>query len=427
MHRYLLGLLLFIMISPVVAQDSPLAIIDLSSQFDVMEKTTEDLRGLKTLTDVEIDFPTRTDAKRYIEQSLAKQLTDATITEMKAFYVAFDLLPEDTDLRAVFNELLGQQVAGYYDTETKHMNVIMLNEADTSESLGLLERIIYVHEYTHALQDQHFDLEAYMDKAQKSKNNDMSLAQTALVEGDASYVMNQYALAEANKDPLGALLEITTSSIAAGGLTLPPDTPDILGDELLFPYLDGEIFVRALRTQGGQETLDKAFTNPPASTEQILHPELYLRGDMPQPVAVPATPPGENWSSVANGVLGEFYLQKYLETQLTPAEAAKAAAGWGGDAYQIYRSTSGQTAFVLQLVWDDGDEQAEFQTLYNQFAMKRMGNVSQNNCYTAKDGYAGASGVICVLWDSGSRIVYAPDEDTARLLLENGSVSYRLK
>jgi len=415
MNQCIIGLVLILgmTLGPAVAQDTTLDPIDLATEFKTLEDTTESIRGLETLQEVEKAFPTRADIQAYIKDILDTELSDEAIVEAMAFYVAFDLLEAKTDLREVYTTLLGQQIAGYYDTETKLMNVVSMGAMDTQASLGLLERIIYVHEYTHALQDQHFDLDAYIAVAEGTQNNDMSLARLALVEGDATYVMNEYAVVEANKDPLGALLELAVGSTQMGGLTLPPGTPDILGTELLFPYLEGEKFVRDLRAQGGQPVVDRAYHQPPTSTEQILHPELYLSGDIPKTVLLPVVIPDESWSPVTNGVLGEFYMQQHLLTQLSPQEARDAAAGWGGDAFQIYQQEDGTLATVFHLVWDSKAEQTEFETIYDTFATAQRGS--------AKDGcYSGAKSVTCVLWqDEGSTIAYAPSEPIARQLIED--------
>jgi hypothetical protein len=420
MGRWIVGVLLVLgmVLGSTAAQDTTADVAPLATQFETLETTTESIRGLETLNEVEKAFPTRAEVQDYIKKSVDIELSDEAIDELMAFYVAFDFLDAKTDLRAVYSELLGEQVAGYYDTETKLMNVVSIGSTDPEASLGLLERIIYVHEYTHALQDQHFDLDAYLELSQDANNNDMSLARTALVEGDATYVMNEYAIVEANKNPLGSLLELAVGGSQMGGLTLPAGTPAILGTELLFPYLEGEKFVRALREQGGQPVVDRAFYQPPSSTEQILHPELYISGEDPVVVMLPVTPPDDSWTPITNGVLGEFYLEQHLLTQLSPEDARNAAAGWGGDAFQIYQRGDGTLAYVLLLVWDSPEEKREFQTIYDTFANAQLGIAAQDGCYNGTEGFTGSQYDTCVEWrDHGSYIAYAPTEEIARQLI----------
>lgn len=425
MGRYIVGLLLILgmVLSPAVAQDTALNTTDITTQFETLEDTTESIRGLETLNEVEKAFPSRADVQAYINETIQTELSDEIVTELMAFYVAFDFLDPKTDLRQVYADLLGQQVAGYYDTDTKLMNVIAIGavDADTPMSLGLLERIIYVHEYVHALQDQHFDLDAYMEVAGETENSDMALARTALVEGDATHVMNQYAIVEANKNPLGSLLELAVGGSQMGGMTLPPDTPTILGSELLFPYLEGEQFVQRLLEQGGQALLDRAYQQPPESTEQIIHPELYLAGEKPMVVTLPEIAPADDWTPITSGVLGEFYLEQHLLTQLSPDEARDAAAGWGGDAFQIYQKGS-DLALVVHFMWDSPDEQKEFQSTYLTFAAAQMGITAQDECFRGPEGFSGSKRYTCYIWrDNGSFIASAPSEELARQLLTDAT------
>ena len=51
--------------------------------------------------------------------------------------------------------------------------------------------------------------------------------------------------------------------------------PEILRRQLEFPYLEGQVFVTTLLGQGGWDSVDAAWDELPASTEQILHPERY--------------------------------------------------------------------------------------------------------------------------------------------------------
>ncbi|MCA9906842.1 MAG: hypothetical protein KC547_23465, partial [Anaerolineae bacterium] len=76
----------------------------------------------------------------------------------------------------MFIEVLGSQVAGFYDTETGVMNVIPVIGDDPGEGLSLTEQIIYVHEYTHALQDQHFTLDSLIDEGDIADHPDQLLA-----------------------------------------------------------------------------------------------------------------------------------------------------------------------------------------------------------------------------------------------------------
>jgi hypothetical protein len=102
---------------------------------------------------------------------------------------------------------------------------------------------------------------------------------------------------------------------------------------MLFPYLDGVMFAADLFRAGGTSLIDRAFAHPPRSTEQVLHPDKYILGELPIPVA-PLTPP-DGWKTVTTGTMGELQTSVLLAQCLPVARANAAAAGWGGDAYAI--------------------------------------------------------------------------------------------
>ncbi|MCA9883389.1 MAG: hypothetical protein KC708_10485, partial [Anaerolineae bacterium] len=186
----LVCLLVLLIVSSVSAQDTEpgQALLD---QFDALETFTQQTRGLDEIGTFNIVFPTRDDLAIYLENVMTEQLNSEYVAEAMAFYSAFDFLPRDYDIVGAYNELYMAQIAGFYDTETKNMNVLLLTSEELGDKLPLLEQIIYVHEYTHTLQDMNFDLDAYMGEL-ADLSYDEALARQALVEGDATYVMSLF-------------------------------------------------------------------------------------------------------------------------------------------------------------------------------------------------------------------------------------------
>jgi hypothetical protein len=349
-----------------------------------------------------------------LDVALAEELTTDVLAEEMAFYSAFDFLEPDYDLYEQYLSLYSAQIAGFYDPETKNMNVLVLTRETLGDELPLLEQIIYVHEYVHTLQDMNFDLAAYLE-ATESITTDEALAWLALVEGDATYVMNLFTVFIAEENPLGTMMQLLASGLQVGGLTLPAGTPDILGAELLFPYEDGASFVTALREENGWSSVDDAFAMPPVSTEQILHPEKYIAGEMPQEVTLAnlSAELGDGWFIVTEGRMGEFHLRQYLAAQISGSDARQAAAGWGGDAFIIYQTEAGEQAWALSLVWDSPEDETQFREAYQEFAAERFDEaVADAPCWT--DDVQ----VTC-LSDSGTLLTTAPTLDMALMLLEN--------
>jgi len=203
------------------------------------------------------------------------------------------------------------------------------------EEFGLLDKIVFAHEYTHALQDQHFDLSSL--PLDLEGNSDIALAALALVEGDAVLSMDNYMMENLDLDALLAILQ-EAEEVDQGELD---SAPQFIQEELLFPYEAGLEFVSELDQWGG---INAAYADLPESTEQIMHPEKYLERDSPQEVSMPDLAPalGEEWSQLDSDTLGELYVGIYLDTYIADVAADTAAAGWDGDRYIYLKSTEGR-------------------------------------------------------------------------------------
>ncbi|HVN07546.1 MAG TPA: hypothetical protein VMV61_01145, partial [Patescibacteria group bacterium] len=115
--------------------------------------------------------------------------------------------------------------------------------------------------------------------------------------------------------------------------------PQFIRDVLLFPYLSGAVFTqRLLQRYDGWTGFNLVFQHPPASTQQILHPELYFRDVKPMKVALPELPASfaSQWRKLEASVGGEFLLLEWLKAYLAPDRARELSASWTGDEYAIY-------------------------------------------------------------------------------------------
>jgi hypothetical protein len=303
-----------------------------------------------------------------------------------------DLVPEDIDLHQVLVDLYSSQVLGLYDDEQNAFLVVNEGEFD------LLDRMTYAHEYVHGLQDEHFDLTALIDEDLMS--DDEILARLALVEGDATLAMSQYFLAQvsqASPQELQALAAETPEGqddLAAA--------PAIVRETLEFPYTYGTQFVTAA-APGGWEQINALFSDPPRSTEQILHPEKYLRRDEPELVSLPPLTDtlGAGWTRIEDNILGEFQMGIYLGERLDEETAAAASAGWDGDRYAVY--VRGDDALLaLATAWDSTAEQEEFARAYEQWASAKHGRQAR--------------------WDGAARWWETPGQVTALLAQDQAAI-----
>ena len=127
----------------------------------------------------------------------------------------------------------------------------------------------------------------------------------------------------------------------------------VLRESLLFPYIQGLGFVQGLQGAGGWQAVDDAFGKPPASSEQILHPEKYASHEAPITVALPkdlAARLGAGWKVPLEDTFGEFQLGIWLRgnTAIGTAGANDAAAGWGGDRVAVVDGPNGAWGVVLR-------------------------------------------------------------------------------
>ena len=185
-------------------------------------------------------------------------------------------------------------------------------------------RAVLVHELTHALQDQRFNLLALAQRT--SRNADRARALTALVEGDATRV----ELAYVTSRPAAEQRQIRARYDYA------PRPSDYAGNVRYFPYTYGRDFVTGLAADGGAAAVDAAFGNPPTSTAQIIDPRLYARAVQPVGVRLPQA----GGAVVDSGTLGRFGLAM-LSTGGRRVLNAGASSAWQGDAYVTFRSGRG--------------------------------------------------------------------------------------
>ena len=94
-----------------------------------------------------------------------------------------------------------------------------------------------------------------------------------------------------------------------------------------------------------------------------------------------------------------------------PAVAAKAAAGWGGDFYQVYYNEDrGETVLAAHWAWDTQTDAREFNQAMLDYLDKRF----RGNKLDREDGVCWESnGQVTCLFTNGSRTLWliAPSED----------------
>jgi hypothetical protein len=293
------------------------------------------------------------EARAWLESHYREQKTAEEIATAEETLKALGLLPADASLDDLYLDILGSQYAAFYEPDTDQLFVI-----SRSAGIGPAEKVYFSHEFTHALQDQHFGVEEIDDPA--GGQGDRSLARLTLVEGDASLLMARWMSEHLDPADLGELLKVDPEAQAQL-----ERMPAILRETLLFPYQQGLIFVSGIWARGGWEAVDRAYSRLPDSTEQVLHPEKYEAREVPMEVPLDAgalaSAMGSGWSGTPEDTLGEFQLSVWLrENGVKALPANAAAAGWGGDRLAYLRGPDGAYALVLRTAWDTAADAAEF-------------------------------------------------------------------
>ena len=387
--------------------DVPLSPAD-EQLMDTVQTQVMTLRGLPLLQPVERRVMSRQMLYQEYLRMFEEDWSPAEARDYALTLFAFDLLDDsEIDLYDLLLRLYTEQVAGYYDPERAQMVVI----SDSGE-MGALQRLVYAHEFNHALQDQHFDLEALgiRPDADDEFDSEYLTAVRALIEGDSSLLERQFLGAYYTPQDLAELM------LEAGAVdsTVLDAAPPVVRAHMMFPYDYGLTFVEALYAEGGWAAVDAAYASPPRSTEQILHPQRYRSGDMPQLVSLPPLTDtlGVGWQQIDSDIMGEFFLRLYLARWIDEDEAAQAAEGWGGDRYAVhYRQTDAAFAMAVHTVWDTPADAEEFVDAAVNYGTARFGGAGE-----LADGrlcWTGAGETLCLAWGPADvTFVLGPDRPT---------------
>ncbi len=333
--------------------------------YDEIETRVSELRALQPLRETQRQTFTRYRLEEYLMDVYRRGAYLEEMEIAERMYRVLGLIDEGYELAENQIEMQREYLAGLYDTEAEDIYLIL--DRYTSD---LWLEVTFAHEFTHALQDQHFDLDSLQGQA---RTTDSLLALQALIEGDATLVMMQYAFQHLfqmqfdRTDLLKAIQEVEQGEYE--------DAPGVIRETAWFPYDQGLVFVAALVEQGGWDRLNQAFREPPQTTEQIMHPDKYLAGEVGRipEVGDVLGAVGDGWLELRRDVFGELFIRVYLERELSSEEALMAAEGWAGDRVLFLTSEDpSRYLLVLRTSWDTTDEAQEFFSAYATF-MQRAG------------------------------------------------------
>jgi hypothetical protein len=291
------------------------------------------VRELAAIASVRGVALSRPEMAAQVRATIEREVPAAAVVDEGEVLVALGVAPPSFDYMRATVALMSSELAGYYDPATKTM--YLASDLPSAERFATLS-----HELVHALQDQHYDLGKLLEY--RTDQSDAQGALHALAEGDATSAMLDQMLApkdakatDISDELIGIQVRAAAQFTAKSG-----DVPEILRRSMIAPYIDGIIFVHFLRRRAGWAEVDRIWKSPPASTEQLLHPEKLLAHEAPETIAVPAAPDATWPAPRYTDVMGEQSVRLLVEEWLPRVPAADAASGWGGDRVAVFRAGS---------------------------------------------------------------------------------------
>lgn len=292
-------------------------------RIDRIAARVEQLRGLRFRRPVAVEVVTAAEARRVGLAELARTEPASERRTEEELVKLLGLLPPETSMRRITSRVYGEQVAGFYDPRSGRLALV--------RGVGV-DDVTLAHELTHALEDQHFDLERLGD----GPDDDRATAEQALAEGTATLVMRRYAERWPSATPVGDVLEGLTQVTGSTPL------PAYVIRSLVFPYVQGEGFATALHDAAGDWRLvDVALRDrPPVTSAEILDPDRWLRAERPERVALGsarALRRGDGWRRLAGSTLGAEDVAALLTDGSGALGARRLTAGWAGGRYAFWR------------------------------------------------------------------------------------------
>jgi hypothetical protein len=391
---------------------------DVANQMDTIQDQVIQIRRLipthallrATLSDSQL--------REQVTQDFFKDYTRENASDDVLELSLLGLLEPGFDLYDLYIDLYSEQVAGYYDPKTKEMFVVQGNQ------FGGLQRMNYAHEFTHALQDQVYDLQDGLKLKDElcKQSSEYCNAVRALIEGDATFTEQLWFIEDASQNDRLDVQDFY------GSYKSPvfDSAPAYLKKDFLFPYKQGMEFVQSLYDRDGYAAVDAAFKNPPRDTEQVLHPDLYP-ASQPAQISLPDFLPalGNGWREVDRNMLGEWSTYLVLSSgadlkyQLPDSQARPASAGWGSDSLVVYRQGATQAgALVLRSNWDTPKDAGEFWRALQDYAKKRWGAPTRSATGRLQWDNTPNGAVIIGQNTSGTLLLIAPDTAAAVKLLD---------
>ena len=308
----------------------------LRAEIALLIPRTEELRELSFTSPPTITVLSTDELSARVIEEVEDEYEDVEVDQ--AMYRLLGLTPGEFDLMESLKSLYGEQVAGFYDGDTKELVVTARNS-----EFSPLEEATLIHELTHALTDQVHSFNARFNELFDNDRFDEGSAFQSVVEGDATLVETLFAQQLTFEEQQEFLEEAF-----AVDSTIFETMPLFIQDSLIFPYQEGAAFIQEEWAEGGFDAIDALYEAPPVSSEQILNHDDYP-DDGPVPIDLPEQELA-GYEHSYGSVWGELGFRLMFDQVL--GGASSAVEGWGGDSYDLYFNG---TDVVLVILYQ-GDE-----------------------------------------------------------------------
>jgi hypothetical protein len=353
------GLLLSFAAAPAHARSSNDPVFQ---QLDGIVKSLSDISGLEQKHHVSYGRMSKKQLRQFLTKRIKSGIKPEELRADELSLKLFGLVPQDFDLKKSTLELLTEQAAAFYDYQEKKLFLL-----DTSSFTE--EEVTLAHELSHALVDQHFNMQKFMEEG--PSNDDENLAHTAVVEGQATWLMVAYQNQKSGVEP--APTPEVLKQVAEGSDSTTGQYPVLNGSplyiqrSLLFPYAEGTLFFDAVYRKLGKKSFAAVFTDPPKDSGQIIHPERYFAHELETKPDIPQWKLAGKQRELAEGTMGEFDHAILLEQYLGKATATDLAPHLKGGHYRILEMGKERTP-LLEYVseWDSPEQARKFFLAYQE-------------------------------------------------------------
>ena len=369
---------------------------ELFASVDTIMQFASDDSKLAIKSKVKRRLTSRDAVEKYLVDKMKEDKDAKRMERSEIVLKKFGLIDQDFHLQPFLVSLLKEQIAGYYDSKTKTVNLLDWIEPDT-------QKPVLAHELTHALQDQRVNLEKWEDESsddlshnvaednQRIATDEQDTAREAVLEGQAMAVLVDYSLKPMGQSVISqpdlVKAKADEQSVDADSPVL-QRAPLLLQEALLFPYREGLKFeVDMLQDKGPGGAFGGVLDRPPATSFEIMNPRAYEARVKVPLLKMPDVHPllDADYAPYDIGVMGQLDVRILAELFGGPQTAAALAQAWAGGVYYAVqkksapdKSSTSSISLLYLSQWKSPEAAAAFAKMYADELAKQYSGVTRD-------------------------------------------------